>query len=168
MNPKKTHVVVIAKSGSTAETIATFLIVQDWLTAKLGKKAAQRISVVTSEGHGDLKKLATREKYTNFPSAGECRRSIQRVVRRRAASCRADRHRHPKAGERRSRDDELVLAAESAAEYRAARGVCCTYLIWTRRNKSIQVAFPYSNQLWGTAFWFRQLVGGVTRESQEP
>jgi glucose-6-phosphate isomerase len=55
MNPKKTHVVVIAKSGSTAETIATFLIVQDWMTAKLGKKATQRISVVTSEGHGDLK-----------------------------------------------------------------------------------------------------------------
>ena len=66
MNPKKTHVVVIAKSGSTAETIATFLIVQDWLTAKLGKKAAQRISVVTSEGRGDLKKLATQEKYRTF------------------------------------------------------------------------------------------------------
>jgi glucose-6-phosphate isomerase len=31
------------------------------------------------------------------------------------------------------------------------------YLVATRKNKPIQVAFPYSNRLWGTAFWFRQL-----------
>jgi glucose-6-phosphate isomerase len=31
------------------------------------------------------------------------------------------------------------------------------YMIWTRKNKTIQVAFPYSNRLSGTAFWFRQL-----------
>jgi glucose-6-phosphate isomerase len=31
------------------------------------------------------------------------------------------------------------------------------HLLLTARKKSIQVAFPYSNQLWGTAFWFRQL-----------
>src|SRR5688572_14490276 len=66
MNPKKTHVIVIAKSGSTAETVATFLIVREWLYAKVGKKAAQRISVVTSEGRGDLKKLASEERYTTF------------------------------------------------------------------------------------------------------
>jgi glucose-6-phosphate isomerase len=29
--------------------------------------------------------------------------------------------------------------------------------VWTKKGKSIQVAFPYSNFLWGTAFWFRQL-----------
>ena len=39
----------------------------------------------------------------------------------------------------------------------ALRAALYHWLIWTRKNKSIQVAFPYSNQLWGTAFWFRQL-----------
>ena len=48
MNPKKTFTVVIAKSGSTAETIATFLIVRDWMTKKLGRKAAHRIAAVTT------------------------------------------------------------------------------------------------------------------------
>lgn len=31
MNPKRTLVAVIAKSGSTAETVSTFLIVRDWM-----------------------------------------------------------------------------------------------------------------------------------------
>jgi glucose-6-phosphate isomerase len=39
----------------------------------------------------------------------------------------------------------------------ALRAALCHWLIWTHRGKSIQVAFPYSNHLWGTAFWFRQL-----------
>ena len=39
----------------------------------------------------------------------------------------------------------------------ALRAALCHYLIWTRKRKAIQVAFPYSNHLWGTAFWFRQL-----------
>ena len=39
----------------------------------------------------------------------------------------------------------------------ALRSALCHWLIWTRKNKPIQVAFPYSNYLWGTAFWFRQL-----------
>lgn len=37
------------------------------------------------------------------------------------------------------------------------RAALCHWLLWTQKNKTIQVAFPYSNHLWGTAFWFRQL-----------
>ena len=43
MNPKKTLVIVIAKSGATAETCCTFLILSHWLTARIGKSAARRI-----------------------------------------------------------------------------------------------------------------------------
>ena len=39
----------------------------------------------------------------------------------------------------------------------ALRAALLHYLIWTLRKKPIQVAFPYSNRLWGLAFWFRQL-----------
>ena len=156
MNPKKTHVVVIAKSGSTAETIATFLIVRDWMTAKLGKKAAQRISVVTSEGRGDLKKLATEEKYTTFhlPENVGGRFSVLSAVGLLPAALI---------------DIDIRKVAKGAAamtslawqpnlqQNLALRSALLHYLIWTKRNKTIQVAFPYSNQLWGTAFWFRQL-----------
>lgn len=156
MNPKKTHVVVIAKSGSTAETIATFLIVQDWLAKKLGKKASQHISVVTSEGRGDLKKLATQEKYTTFhlPDNVGGRFSVLSAVGLLPAALTGIDIRKVAKG----------AAAMTAASWEsdlkqniALRSALLHYLIWTKRNKTIQVAFPYSNQLWGTAFWFRQL-----------
>jgi len=50
MDPRRTLVVVIAKSGGTAETVATFLIVRDWLEQALGRRqAARRILAVTTE-----------------------------------------------------------------------------------------------------------------------
>jgi glucose-6-phosphate isomerase len=39
----------------------------------------------------------------------------------------------------------------------ALRAALYHWLLATRKNKPIQVAFPYSNHLSGAAFWFRQL-----------
>jgi glucose-6-phosphate isomerase len=39
----------------------------------------------------------------------------------------------------------------------ALRAALDHWLVWRTKGKSIQVVFPYSNLLWGTAFWFRQL-----------
>jgi glucose-6-phosphate isomerase len=47
--------------------------------------------------------------------------------------------------------------SEDLRENVALRSALYHWLVWTRKNKPIQVAFPYSNHLWGTAFWFRQL-----------
>ncbi|MGH9803618.1 MAG: glucose-6-phosphate isomerase, partial [Candidatus Acidiferrales bacterium] len=48
LDPRKTLAVVITKSGSTAETMAQFLIVYDWLRRKLGaKQAARQVAAVT-------------------------------------------------------------------------------------------------------------------------
>jgi glucose-6-phosphate isomerase len=156
MNPKKTHVVVIAKSGSTAETIATFLIVQEWMRAKLGKKAASRISVVTSEGRGDLKKLATAEKYTTFhlpENVGGRFSVLSAVGLLPAALIDIDIRKVIKGAAAMTQTSWEPNLQQNIA----LRSALLHYLIWTRRNKTIQVAFPYSNQLWGTAFWFRQL-----------
>lgn len=156
MNPKKTHVVVIAKSGSTAETIATFLIVKDWLTSKLGRKAAQRISVVTSEGRGDLKKLATQEKYTTFhlpENVGGRFSVLSAVGLLPAALIGIDIRKVAKGAAAMTNSSWQTNLQQNVA----LRSALLHYLIWTKRKKTIQVAFPYSNQLWGTAFWFRQL-----------
>lgn len=124
--------------------------------AALGKKAAQRIVAVTSEGRGDLKLLATREEYTTFhipenvggrfsvfsavglvPAAltGVNIKKLCRGAAEMTAACWSE-------------DFETNLALSAALHH---------WLIWTKKGKTIQVAFPYSNYLWGTAFWFRQL-----------
>src|SRR5208283_5668343 len=47
MDPRRTLVVVIAKSGGTAETVATFLIVREWLQEALGATAGRIVAVTT-------------------------------------------------------------------------------------------------------------------------
>ncbi|MCC6538713.1 MAG: glucose-6-phosphate isomerase [Bryobacterales bacterium] len=157
MNPKKTLVTVIAKSGATAETVAAFLIVRDWLTQKLGaKKAAQRIVAVTSAGTGDLKVLATKEGYQTFhlPDNVGGRFSVLSAVGLvPAALCGFDIRKLCKGAaaitDQSWKEDLSVNVAANAALHH--------WLSWTLRAKPIQVAFPYVNRLWGTAFWFRQL-----------
>jgi glucose-6-phosphate isomerase len=156
MNPKKTHVVVVAKSGSTAETIATFLIVHDWLINKLGKKAVNRIAVVTSDGRGDLKKLATQEKFTTFhlPDNVGGRFSVLSAVGLLPAALTGIDIRKIAKGASAMTQQCWVADIEKNV---ALRSALLHHLMLTAKRKTIQVAFPYSNQLWGTAFWFRQL-----------
>jgi glucose-6-phosphate isomerase len=149
MNPRKTLVVASAKSGSTAETVATLMIVRGWLKSR-------RVVVVTSEGKGDLYALAQREGYHTFflPDNVGGRFSVLSAVglvpaaligisiRKLTRGAAAITHR---------------CWQPDLSENPALRAALYHYLLLTRKNKPIQVAFPYSNHLWGTAFWFRQL-----------
>jgi glucose-6-phosphate isomerase len=156
MNPRKTLVVVIAKSGGTAETVATFLMVREWLEKALKRKAAERIVAVTSEGRGELAELAAREGYRTFPIplnvggrfsvlsaaglvpavlVGIDIRSLARGAALMTHSC----------------------WQPSLEENPALKAAYYHWLLLTAKGKSIQVAFPYANRLWGTVFWFRQL-----------
>jgi glucose-6-phosphate isomerase len=156
MNPRKTLVVVAAKSGATAETVAAFLLVKDWLTKSLGKKASQRIVAVTSEHRGDLKVLATQEKYRTFhlwENVGGRFSVLSPVGLVPAALAGMDIRKLCKGAAAMTRhcwnpDLEKNAALKAALHH---------YLMLTYRRKAIQVAFPYSNRLWGLAFWFRQL-----------
>lgn len=157
MDPKKTLVVVIAKSGGTAETIAVFLIVHEWLDAALGAKGtASRIVAVTTDGKGDLFTLAEQQGYRVFgiPENVGGRFSVLSAVGLVPAALigldiRALTRGAAKMTELCWQPDFDINIALRAAQYH--------WLVWTRHDKPIQVAFPYSNQLWGTAFWFRQL-----------
>jgi glucose-6-phosphate isomerase len=156
MNPKKTFAVVIAKSGSTAETVASFLIVRDWMTAKLGRKARRRIAAVTTADKGDLHALAQAEGYPEFaiPKNVGGRFSVLSPVGLLPAALIGLDIRGILKGAAAVTHDSWQPDLQKNL---ALRGALLHYLVYTLKNKSIQVAFPYSNHLWGTAFWFRQL-----------
>jgi glucose-6-phosphate isomerase len=155
MDPQKTLVVVIAKSGGTAETVATFLIVREWLQEAV-RGSAGRIVAVTTEGKGDLYELARAEGYRMFgiPENVGGRFSVLTPVGLVPAAlvgidiaklCRGA-VRMTEACWQPGLDQNIAL-----------RAALYHWLLWTRKAKPIQVAFPYSNHLWGAAFWFRQL-----------
>jgi len=157
MNPAKTLVVPIAKSGATAETMSVFLIVHDWLHAKLGgSKAAGRIAVVTSENTGELKEFAVKYKLVTFhiPKNVGGRFSVLTAVGLvPAALAGLDISAVCKGAAEMTR----LCWLENLEENVALKSALLHWLIWTKKKKSIQVAFPYANRLWGAAFWFRQL-----------
>jgi glucose-6-phosphate isomerase len=157
MNPAKTIVVPIAKSGATAETVSVFLIVHDWLKAKLGaKRAAARIAVVTSENKGELKAFAVKNELQTFhiPDSVGGRFSVLTAVGLVpaalagldiAAVCRG------------AAAITKLSWSDNLEENVALKSALLHWLVWTTKKKTIQVAFPYANRLWGAAFWFRQL-----------
>jgi len=156
MHPARTLSLVIAKSGSTAETMATFLIVREWMQKKLGAKAKDRIAAVTSQGRGDLKALATEEGYRTFhlPDNVGGRFSVLSAVGLLPAALLGIDIRGLLKGA--AGITRLSWSADIHTNI-ALRSALLNYLLWTRKNKTIQVAFPYSNRLWATALWFRQL-----------
>ncbi|MBE7541096.1 MAG: hypothetical protein M9913_02285 [Bryobacteraceae bacterium] len=157
MNPKKTLVVPIAKSGSTAETMATFLVVHAWLKEALGaKKSLKHLVIVTSEARGDLKKFAVENKLPTFhiPENVGGRFSVLSAVGLVPAALIGIDIRKLCQG---AAAMTAQCWSEDLNENIALRSALHHYLIWTKRKKSIQVVFPYANHLWGVAFWFRQL-----------
>jgi glucose-6-phosphate isomerase len=150
MDRKTTLVVVIAKSGGTAETVSTFLIVREWLNDPT------RIVAITTRGKGDLFALAEKEHYQLFfiPENVGGRFSVLTPVGLVPAAligidieklCRG------------AAEMTGICWQEDLGKNIALRAALYHWLVWTRKEKPIQVAFPYSNHLWGTAFWFRQL-----------
>lgn len=157
MNPKKTIVLVVTKSGSTAETTSTFLLVYDWLKQGVGaKKAPSRVIAVTTEGKGDLDGLAKREGFASFyiPQNVGGRFSVLTPVGLvPAALTGVDIAKLMKGA---AAINHLAWNADLSVNL-PLRSALIHWLLWTKKQKTIQVSFPYSNRLWGMAFWFRQL-----------
>ncbi|MDD5432642.1 MAG: hypothetical protein PHO70_06640 [Candidatus Omnitrophica bacterium] len=61
LNPKKTFVIVISKSGETTETKAAFMIVDNWLKKGVGKNYGRQIIAITDPESGTLRSRVNEE-----------------------------------------------------------------------------------------------------------
>lgn len=57
LDPKKTFVIVISKSGETTETKAAFIVVKAWLKKGVGRNYGRQIFAITDPESGSLRKL---------------------------------------------------------------------------------------------------------------
>lgn len=157
LDPGKTLVLVITKSGSTAETMSQFLIVYDWLRKKVGgRRAAKQVAAVTDPKKGDLLDIARSEGFELFavpPNVGGRFSVLTPVGLLPAALVGVDLRR---------------LLAGAGAVVAACRkpdldsnpalaSALHQYLLDTRYGKNIQPLYCYSNALYPLAFWYRQL-----------
>ncbi len=157
MNPRRTLALVITKSGSTAETLATWLLVRAWLEKAVGRRNLSRHTVaVTDPDSGDLLEMARRERYPCFfiPKNVGGRFSVLSPAGLLPAALLGVDIRRLCAG---AADATRLCWKTSLDENSALLAALLHWLLLERRAKSIHVAFSYSSLLWGAAFWFRQL-----------
>lgn len=157
IDPKKAVACVIAKSGGTAETLSTFMIVHAWMTKAMGvKKTAARIIAVTDAQKGDLLAIAQQEKYALFyvPANVGGRFSVFSPVGLvPAALIGLD----IKKLLRGAADATAASWSPDLKKNPALQSALVHHALDTQHGKKIEVVFSYSSYLWASAFWYRQL-----------
>jgi glucose-6-phosphate isomerase len=158
VDPRETLVNVIAKSGVTAETMATFAIVREWLTDALGQNEARKHVVVTTDPEkGDLLAIARQENYPVFvipPNIGG-RFSVLAPVGTLPAALLGFNVEAMMQGARQA----AIQARNTFFNNPALVAAFIEFVLERERGKRILVLFPYSQALWKFSFWFKQLWG---------
>jgi len=147
---------VISKSGSTSETMSQFMIVQKLLEEKIGKEAAKKLIVCTTDAaSGNLITIAKQEGYRYFiiPSAVGGRFSeLTPVGLLPAAFCGIDI-----AGLLEGAAQMDKLCAPDDICKNAPHMFALLHYIGMTRGKNITVVMPYADSLKFISDWFAQL-----------
>ncbi len=154
--PSKTLFNIITKSGSTAETMGTFLLVKDFLERALGGSWSEHVVITTDAAKGDLRKIADSENIFSFvvPDGIGGRFSVLTPVGLLPAACAGIDIGELLEGAAAmdKRLESLNVMDNPAYLYSLYQ-----YLLDVELNKPISVMMPYSSGLYGLADWYRQL-----------
>ena len=152
----KTLFNVISKSGSTAETMSQFMIIKHMLEERLGKEAAKRhIVATTDQFSGNLIKIAKQEGYKTFiiPSGVGGRFSELTPVGLLPAAMTGVDVKSLLAGARAM--DELCAGGDVSRN--PAHMYALLNYIGMKRGRNISVMMPYADSLKYIAHWYAQL-----------
>jgi glucose-6-phosphate isomerase len=151
-----TWVNVVTKSGSTAETMANFLVIRGWLAEALGDFGYQERTIATTDPEeGYLKDIADREdlKLLPIPKDVGGRFSVLTPVGLLPASVTGLDVHALLAGAAQCVDE----VNEQGAEHPAVVGAAMHYLMDTTRGRNVRVMMAYADALERLAAWFVQL-----------
>ena len=157
LDPRRTIVNVISKSGGTAETLAQYLLVREWLDRALGASAARDHLVITTDPvKGALRTIVKAEGITAFdvpPEVGGRFSVLTAVGLVPAALLGLDL-------------EELLAGAQEAVQEAEAdtldanppaRWAALQHQAHATRAANVHVLMPYSDRLRDVAEWYRQL-----------
>ena len=154
--PGGTWVNVVTKSGSTAETMANFLVLRGYLVDALGSFGYQGRTIITTDPEkGFLKEISEREDLRVLPIPADVggRFSVLTPVGLLPAAVT-------------DLDVEALLTGaaqcvdeveKQGAEHPAVVGAAMHYLMDTERGRNVRVMMPYADALERLAAWFVQL-----------
>jgi glucose-6-phosphate isomerase len=155
-DPDGTWVNVVTKSGSTAETMANFLVIRGVLADSLGDFGFQERTIATTDPEeGFLKQMADREDLDVLPIPPDVggRFSVLTPVGLLPAAVTGLDVDALLAGAARCVDE----VNERGVEHPAVVGAAMHYLMDTARGRNVRVMMTYADALERLAAWFVQL-----------
>lgn len=152
---KKTLVNVITKSGTTAETMSAFMIVQERLEKELGAAAKDNIVTTTDENKGILREITTDKGYRSFivPDDVGGRFSVFSAVGLLPFALVGINIAELLRG---VRDMDKELQNTDIEKNIAAQNALIHYLM-DKKGKNLSVMMPYSSRLRYVSDWYVQL-----------
>ena len=155
INLETTLVNVITKSGTTAETMAGYMIVADILKRKFPKDYQKRIIVTTDKERGFLRQVIKKEGYKNFtvPDNVGGRFSVLSDVGLVSSAFTGIKIKELLKGAKAMRE----RCSEPDIMENPAYLNGLIHFLYYRLGKNISVMMPYSNSLYDLADWYRQL-----------
>lgn len=168
LNPQHTLVNVISKSGSTAETMAAFLVFRQWLEKHLGTQWKQHVAVTTDPSKGLLRPYVNQEGLAAFevPPAVGGRYSVTCPVGTLPLAFAGVDLESLLAGARKANQQ----AAQPALQNPIAQTALVQHL-YAQSGVNISVLMPYSTRLRYLPDWFVQLhaesLGKVDAKGQK-
>ncbi|MDD4364345.1 MAG: glucose-6-phosphate isomerase [Synergistales bacterium] len=159
IDPARTAVIVVSKSGSTAETMANFLWIWEAMKRSLGEEAAMKhLLVVTDPEKGLLRAFAESRRCRSLPlpSTVGGRYSVLSAAGLAASAALGVDVAALQEGAREM-DDRLALRSRLADN--PAWIVAGLHWIHGRRGRNMTVLMPYVDGLKDFTEWFAQLWG---------
>ncbi len=156
LEPAETIINVITKSGSTAETMACYLVFRKWLLDALGEKGfRERMLVTTDKEKGALRGISEQERLLSFtvPDNVGGRFSVLSPVGLLPAALLGLDIRGLLAG---AAEMDVRLSSPDLFENPAYLGAVLNTMGYLDERK-ISVMFAYADRLLDLADWYRQL-----------
>jgi glucose-6-phosphate isomerase len=155
--PERIGLVIISKSGGTAETLAQALTLVPQLAEKAGDRLKERVVVITEPGDTPLRRFAAGRDFAirDHDPGIEGRYAVFSLVGLLPALIAGVDAAAVRAGAAATLSQALTAAG--AADVPAAVGAALSVALNRERGVGISVLMPYSDQLTKFAQWYRQL-----------
>lgn len=162
LDPRKTFVIVISKSGETTETKAAFTVVEEWLKKRVGALYGRQIVAITDPSSGTLRKKVDAEQSRDMMSFRSLpvmkgvggRFSELNIGLLHMAIVGIDITKVLAGARAMAKRCELTdLLKNPAAAYAALHTI-----LYRKKGKEIAVLMPFSERLKSTADWYVQLL----------
>lgn len=156
LDPTKTAVICISKSGGTIETVVQYLVLREWLARHLGSRAGRHQWLVTDPNHGWLRELARSERIPSLPvpPAVGGRYSILTPVGLLPLATIGIDVARLLAG---AADNAAACRGIAPERNRALEMAALYFLLDRAKGKRISVMMPYVNRLRVFVDWYCQL-----------